>query len=155
MLTPGITYDRQLWFTPHGPDVVHVMTVPRPGGLYALRPILSNNTVIGRETVTSMEKRYTSTATIGGVNGDLFTWDEGLPSGMFMQSGNLLDHLSVAENIRLQRYLAGKSSTNGALTSLASRLGLSTHWNALPAELSGGEALPCSAPGRGRASGGL
>ncbi len=89
MLTPGITYDRQLWFTPHGPDVVHVMTVPRPGGLYALRPILSNNTVIGRETVTSMEKRYTSTATIGGVNGDLFTWDEGLPSGMFMQSGVL------------------------------------------------------------------
>ena len=60
--------------------------------------------------------------------------------GMFMQSGNLLDHLSVAENIRLQRYLAGKSSTDGALTSLASRLGLSTHWNALPAELSGGEA---------------
>ena len=60
--------------------------------------------------------------------------------GMFMQSGNLFDHLSVADNIRLQRLLAGKSSRNEAMMSLAGRLGLSAHWNALPAELSGGEA---------------
>jgi putative ABC transport system ATP-binding protein len=60
--------------------------------------------------------------------------------GMFMQSGNLLDHLSVAENIRLQRRLAGKNSNDETMVNLASRLGLSTYWNALPAELSGGEA---------------
>src|SRR5437588_4756742 len=60
--------------------------------------------------------------------------------GMFMQSGNLFDHLSVADNIRLQRLLAGKSSRNEAMMSLAGRLGLSAHWNAVPAELSGGEA---------------
>jgi hypothetical protein len=88
-LAPGITYERQLLFTPHGPEVVHVMTAPKPGGLYALHPVLSNNAVIGRERVTSMQKRLASTATVGGVNADLFTFNEGLPSGMFMQSGVL------------------------------------------------------------------
>jgi len=87
LLTPGVTYERQLLFTLHGPEVLHVMTAPRPGGLYALRPVLSNNAVLGRETVTSMEKRVSSTATVGGVNADLFTWNEGLPSGMFMEGG--------------------------------------------------------------------
>ena len=88
-LAPGITYERQLLFTPHGPEVIHVMTAPKPGGLYALHPVLSNDSVIGRERVTSMQKRLASTATVGGVNADLFTFDEGLPSGMFMQSGVL------------------------------------------------------------------
>jgi hypothetical protein len=36
-----------------------------------------------------MQKRVSSTATVGGVNADLFTWNEGLPSGMFMESGVL------------------------------------------------------------------
>jgi putative ABC transport system ATP-binding protein len=59
--------------------------------------------------------------------------------GVFMQSGNLIDHLTVGDGIRLQRALAGKH--NGAEgMSLASRFGLSAHWNALPAQLSGGEA---------------
>ena len=89
LLTPGVTYQRQLLFTPHGPEVIHVMTAPRPGGLYALRPMLSNDTVLGRETVTSMERRASASATVGGVNADLFTWNEGLPSGMFMESGVL------------------------------------------------------------------
>ncbi len=89
LLTPGVTYERQLLFTPHGPEVLHVMTAPRPGGLYALKPMLSNNLVLGRETVTSMEKRASTSATVGGVNADLFTWNEGLPSGMFMESGVL------------------------------------------------------------------
>ena len=88
-LAPGITYTRQLVFTPHGPEVVHVMTVPKPGGLYALHPVLSNNTVLGRETVTSMQKRLSSTATVGGVNADLYTWNDGTPNGMFMDSGVL------------------------------------------------------------------
>jgi hypothetical protein len=89
LLTPGVTYERQLLFTPHGPEVIHVMTAPRPGGLYALRPMLSNDTVLGRETVTSMERRASASATVAGVNADLFTWNEGLPSGMFMESGVL------------------------------------------------------------------
>ena len=67
-LAPGITYERQLVFTPHGPDVIHVMTAPKPGGLYALHPVLSNNTVVNRESVTAMQKRLSTTATVGGVN---------------------------------------------------------------------------------------
>ena len=86
---PGVSYERQLQFTPSGPVVVHILRAPRPGGLYALRPLLSNDTLLGRETVTSMQKRAMSSANVAGVNGDLFTWDEGLPSGMLMQSGVL------------------------------------------------------------------
>jgi len=59
--------------------------------------------------------------------------------GMVLQSGNLLDHLTVAENIRLQLTLAGRRS-NAVAAELARRQGLAAHWNALPAELSGGEA---------------
>ena len=36
-----------------------------------------------------MQKRARASANVAGVNGDLFTWDEGLPSGMLMQSGVL------------------------------------------------------------------
>ena len=86
VLAPGVTYQRQLLFTPHGPEVIHVMTAPRPGGLYALRPMLSNDAVLGRETVTAMKRRASATATVGGVNADLFTPNEGLPSGMYMES---------------------------------------------------------------------
>jgi hypothetical protein len=88
-LMPGVSYERQLQFTPNGPVVVHILRAPRPGGLYALRPLLSNDTLLGRETVTSMQKRATASANVAGVNGDLFSWDEGLPSGMLMQSGVL------------------------------------------------------------------
>ncbi len=89
VLTPGVTYEKQVQFTPHGPVAIHVMTAPKPGGLYALRPVLSNGSILGRETVTSMQRRVSSIATVAGVNGDLFTWNEGLPSGMLMQSGVL------------------------------------------------------------------
>lgn len=88
-LMPGVSYERQLQFTPSGPVVVHILRAPRPGGLYALRPLLSNDTLLGRETVTSMQKRAAASANVAGVNGDLFTFDEGLPSGMLMQSGVL------------------------------------------------------------------
>ena len=88
-LMPGVSYERQLQFTPSGPVVVHILRAPRPGGLYALRPLLSNDSLLGRETVTSMQKRAMTSANVAGVNGDLFTCDEGLPSGMLMQSGVL------------------------------------------------------------------
>jgi Phosphodiester glycosidase/FlgD Ig-like domain len=86
---PGVTYERQVQFTPRGPVVIHIMRTPRPGGLYALRPLLSNDTLLGRETVTSMQKRASATANVAGVNGDFWTWDEGIPTGMLMQSGVL------------------------------------------------------------------
>ncbi len=88
-LMPGVSYERQVRFTPRGAAVVHVMRGPKPGGLYALRPILANDVLLGRETVTSMQRRASASATVAGVNGNLFTWDEGLPTSMHMQSGVL------------------------------------------------------------------
>ena len=67
-LMPGVIYSRQVDFTAHGPVVLHVMAAPRPTGLYALRPILSNNAVLGNERVTSMQRRYSDDATVAGVN---------------------------------------------------------------------------------------
>ncbi|HKB19587.1 MAG TPA: phosphodiester glycosidase family protein, partial [Gaiellaceae bacterium] len=86
---PGVSYERQVQFTPRGPVVIHIMRAPRPGGLYALRPLLSNDTLLGRETVTSMQRRASASANVAGVNGDFWTWDEGIPTGMLMQSGVL------------------------------------------------------------------
>jgi exopolysaccharide biosynthesis protein/flagellar hook assembly protein FlgD len=90
LLMPGVTYTRQVQFTPHGPEVLHVITAPKPGGLYSLTPLLSNDAIVGREKVTSMEKRASATATVAGVNGDLFNWNDGHPSGGLMQNGVLL-----------------------------------------------------------------
>ena len=51
-LVPGVIYSRQVEFTAHGPVVIHVISAPKPVGLYGLKPVLSNNTIIGRERVT-------------------------------------------------------------------------------------------------------
>ena len=86
-LMPGVTYERRVEFTAHGPKVVHVLIAPKPGGLYALKPVLSNGTVLGRERVSAMQRRVSTSATVAGVNGDLFAWEQGFPSGMLMQDG--------------------------------------------------------------------
>jgi hypothetical protein len=67
-LMPGVIYSRQVEFTAHGPVVLHVIQAPRPSGLFALRPILSNNAVQGTERVTSMQRRFADDATVAGVN---------------------------------------------------------------------------------------
>jgi hypothetical protein len=87
-LMPGVVYSRQVEFTAHGPVVLNVLVAPRPTGLYALKPILSNNAVIGRERVTSMERRYSDEGTIAGINGDLFASD-GHPTGGLIRDGVL------------------------------------------------------------------
>lgn len=90
-LLPGVAYDRQVEFTPHGPVVLNILTAPRPGGLYALRPVLAKETVPGTETVSSIERRISVTATAAGVNGDLFVPADGRPIGVVMRAG-VLDH---------------------------------------------------------------
>src|SRR5207237_746293 len=87
---PGVTYERQVELTPHGPVAVHVLTAPRPGGLYGLAPALSNGAVAGRESLTALERRASATATVAGVNGDFFA-ASGEPSGIVLRSG-VLDH---------------------------------------------------------------
>lgn len=87
-LMPGVTYERGVQFTPHGPVAIHVVVGPRPTGLYALRPVLSNETIEGTERVTSIQRRLSSSATMVGVNGDFFS-DSGRPSGVLMRDGVL------------------------------------------------------------------
>ncbi len=89
-LLPGVTYERQVQLTAAGPVVLHIVIGPRPGGPYALRPVLSNDTILGREQVTSMQHRLSSTATMVGVNGDLFDPATGRPSGLLMQDAALV-----------------------------------------------------------------
>src|SRR5690242_18485816 len=69
-LMPGVTYDRQLVLSRFGPEVVHVVTAPRPGGLWSVAPVLSNGTVLGKETLTSMQKRLTTAGTMVAIDGD-------------------------------------------------------------------------------------
>jgi Phosphodiester glycosidase/FlgD Ig-like domain len=88
-LFPGATYDRSVQFTPHGPVAVHVVRGPRPVGLYRLKPVLSNGSVVQRETVSSMQRRLSSESTSVGVNGDYFAPGDGHPSGIFMSDGVL------------------------------------------------------------------
>jgi hypothetical protein len=94
-LMPGVTYERQVELTAHGPVAVHVLTAPRPGGLYSLGPALSNGAIAGREPLTALERRASATATVAGVNGDFFA-ASGEPSGIVMRSG-ILDHPPQAD----------------------------------------------------------
>jgi hypothetical protein len=88
LLMPGVTYERQVQFTFHGPAVFHVLTMPRPGGLWSLKPVLSNEAIVGTEKLTAIEQRYSPVATVAGVNGDRFS-SNGRPSGILMRSGVL------------------------------------------------------------------
>jgi hypothetical protein len=94
LLMPGVTYDRILRWTPAGPQVMYVVTAPKPQGLYRLMPLLSNGTIIGRETVSSMERDVSAQMTTVGVNGDFFSWSGGWPSGLLMQGG-VVEHQTV------------------------------------------------------------
>jgi hypothetical protein len=88
-LAPGVVYKREVRSIGGERVVVHVLKAPKPGGLYDLKPVLSNGLVTGRETVSSMQRRQSSRATLAGINGDLFNWGSGRPSGIFLRK-NLL-----------------------------------------------------------------
>ena len=88
-LFAGTTYERSVQFTPHGPVSIHVVRGPRPVGLHRLRPVLSNESIVLRETVSAMQKRLSTQATSVGVNGDYFAPSDGRPSGIFLRDGVL------------------------------------------------------------------
>jgi hypothetical protein len=88
VLWPGVTHARTVQFTNHGPVVLNVIAGPRPGGLTTLEPLLSNDSVLGRETVSSMQRRVTDGVT-AGVNADFSRFDNGRVSGIFMRHGDL------------------------------------------------------------------
>lgn len=60
--------------------------------------------------------------------------------GIVLQSGNLFAHLSVVDNVRMQRRIAGLLATQLPETLLNS-LGLRDHMARRPSQLSGGEAI--------------
>lgn len=87
---PGVTYQREVEFTPHGPVVLDVVTAPRPdGSLYTLTPMLSNNAIVATEKLTDMEKRISGSVTSVGVNGDFFAANPGKPTGLYLSGGAL------------------------------------------------------------------
>ena len=87
---PGVSYQREVEFTPHGPVVLDVVTAPRPDGtLYTLAPALSNNAIVATEKLTDMEKELSTNATVVGVNGDFFVANPGKPTGSLMRGGAL------------------------------------------------------------------
>jgi hypothetical protein len=89
-LLPGVTYQDDVQFTPHGPVAIHIVRGPRPAGLYRLAPALSNETVTRRETVTAMERRLSPEGTAVGINGDFFSWKDGHPSGLLLRNDALV-----------------------------------------------------------------
>jgi Phosphodiester glycosidase/FlgD Ig-like domain len=90
LLLPGVTYQRQVEFTPHGPVVLDVVTTPRPdGSLYTLQPLLSNNAVVATAKLTDMENELKAGATTIGVNGDFFAPNPGKPTGILIRNGQL------------------------------------------------------------------
>lgn len=84
LLMPGVTYDREVAFTLHGPVVVNVIEGPKPAGLYSLQPVLAKGTVQGRDRLTAIQRRLSSSATVAGVNGDVFSSSG--PSGLFLEN---------------------------------------------------------------------
>jgi hypothetical protein len=69
--------------------VFHVVYAPKPGGVYGLRPVLSNNTVSGRTSLSAMQRHMLPKANVVGVNADFFTFATGHPNGLLVQGGVL------------------------------------------------------------------
>jgi flagellar hook assembly protein FlgD len=123
LLMPGVTYEKRLQFTRFGPMRLHILSAPKPdGALYKLQPVLSNGTVVGRERVTAMQRRAEQSSTTAGVNGDLFTWSDGIPSSGLIQDGVLkttphprrsMVGVDAAGNLRVER-LAMLATWQGA-----------------------------------------
>ena len=86
-LMPGVSYERAVQFTNHGPVALHIVRGPKPTGLYELRPVLSNESIQGLERVTAMQERLAGEATMVGINGDFYNFDSGRPSGVLMRDG--------------------------------------------------------------------
>lgn len=86
---PGVTYERQKRLIGGRGVVLHVVRTPPDGGLYQLRPELSDRTVLGRRSVPSMQTALARRSTTVGVNGDFFELATGRPSGVFLRDGVL------------------------------------------------------------------
>jgi Phosphodiester glycosidase len=87
---PALTYEKQVLFTIHGLVGINVLVAPKPGGLWSLQPVLSNEVIPATEKLTAIEQRLSGVATTAGVNGDLVA-SGGRPDG-FLERNGALDH---------------------------------------------------------------
>lgn len=89
-LMPGVTYSRVVDFTSRGPIVLDVVTAPKPtGALYSLAPALSNDLLVGKETLTHLSSRVAGGAATVAIDGDYFNRQTGAPGGVLMRDGVL------------------------------------------------------------------
>lgn len=88
-IMPGVKYLREKRQVGGASVLFHVVLGPKPGGLYGLRPVLSNERVTGLETLSSMQRRQLPRANVVGVNADLFTAAYGYPNSIFVRNGVL------------------------------------------------------------------
>jgi hypothetical protein len=100
-LMPGVTYEKQVQFTPHGPVGLVVVTAPAPAanGLYSLGPVLAGGTIrTARERVTDLEREVSGAATAVGINGDFSSGADGHPAGIVVAGGAYLHGPSAARS---------------------------------------------------------
>jgi putative ABC transport system ATP-binding protein len=96
--------------------------------------------------IAGLDKPTSGTVTVAGQRVDALT-ETGLARfrrrrvGMILQFFNLLDDLTVADNVLLPAQLAGatRSQARATMTGLLDQLGIAQHRNAYPGRLSGGE----------------
>jgi flagellar hook assembly protein FlgD len=89
-LLPGVTYTREVDFTSRGPIVLDVVTAPKPTGpVYSLAPALSNESLIGKESLSRLSSRAAGGAATVAIDGDYFDARTGAPSGILMRNGVL------------------------------------------------------------------
>lgn len=84
-VVPGVTYERLT----QGGQVLHVVRVDR-GPLVNLRPARASSQVATRAPLSSIMSRLRPEGSLIGVNGDLFNFASGYPSGMLLSAGELI-----------------------------------------------------------------
>ncbi len=89
-LLPGVTSERHVELTPHGPVAYTVITAPAPVGLTTIGPVLGGGTVTGpRQTMTQLAESVSGDGVTAGVNGDFFSGANAVPQGIVMIDGAL------------------------------------------------------------------
>ena len=64
--------------------------------------------------------------------------------GLIMQDSDLVDSLTIRENLELSSTVAGRATNQGASNSLLNELGIKELIDALPSEVSGGQRQRCA-----------
>ena len=94
-LAPGVTHSTGAMFTGDLRQQVHVVAADTIDGSVRVRPLLSNDRVVGRERTSSVANRYSAndptSTVVAGVNGDFWWPGFGVtPRGLHIQDGEVM-----------------------------------------------------------------